>query len=71
LFLGGFAGVAALFFMLSPTVIATDVCCGPGTENTRALISLGLGVLGGCLALWAFKIGIFLTGIVVCGGRIF
>eukprot|EP00050_Salpingoeca_kvevrii_P001522 m.171597 g.171597 ORF g.171597 m.171597 type:complete len:421 (-) comp10391_c0_seq1:117-1379(-) len=62
LFLGGFASIAAAFYLFAPSIFMTDACCGPGTERTHILISLALGVAGGLIALWILNIGIFLTG---------
>jgi len=63
LFMGGFFSVAIAFYMFAPKFLAgTEVCCGPGTEKEHVLISLGLGLFAGGVALWVLKIGIFLGG---------
>eukprot|EP00041_Stephanoeca_diplocostata_P041501 m.8133 g.8133 ORF g.8133 m.8133 type:complete len:436 (+) comp6109_c0_seq2:233-1540(+) len=63
LFLGGFISVAIAFYLFAPKILAgTDVCCGEGTEKAHVLISVGLGVLAGGIALWILQVGIFLCG---------
>ncbi|EGD72907.1 hypothetical protein PTSG_04636 [Salpingoeca rosetta] len=62
LFMGGFVTAAGTFFFFSPEVLDFDMCCGPGTENARAVVSVVLGLLAGAMALWVLRAGIFLTG---------
>eukprot|EP00054_Salpingoeca_dolichothecata_P017033 m.101211 g.101211 ORF g.101211 m.101211 type:complete len:417 (+) comp22274_c0_seq1:252-1502(+) len=62
LFLGGFISLAAAFYFLSPNVFQTTFCCGENTEEAHLLISAVCGLVGGVLALWILKIGVFLTG---------
>eukprot|EP01147_Barroeca_monosierra_P004313 gene4313-6621_t len=62
LFMGGFFAVAGTFFIFSPNVFDLAICCGAGTENARALVSVVLGLLAGLAALWILRAGIFLTG---------
>eukprot|EP00053_Salpingoeca_punica_P011061 m.99061 g.99061 ORF g.99061 m.99061 type:complete len:460 (+) comp15576_c0_seq1:249-1628(+) len=62
LFLGGFISLAGVFYALAPSMIHTDICCGPETQKNLLLICLGIGVAGGLIALWILKIGIFMTG---------
>lgn len=63
LFLGGFVSVAVAFYLFAPSVLpGTDVCCDPSTDKARVLISVGLGVLAGGVALWVLRVGVFLCG---------
>eukprot|EP00038_Savillea_parva_P008739 m.178842 g.178842 ORF g.178842 m.178842 type:complete len:475 (+) comp14634_c0_seq1:82-1506(+) len=63
LFLGGFISVAVGFYFFAPKMLSgTQVCCGAGTEKEHVLISVGLGIFAGGVALWILKVGIFLGG---------
>eukprot|EP00039_Didymoeca_costata_P013409 m.203377 g.203377 ORF g.203377 m.203377 type:complete len:420 (+) comp15761_c0_seq15:245-1504(+) len=60
LFFGGFVAVSTGFYLSAPHAVPFfDLS---GNEDVRVTVSLVLGVLAGGVAVWALKVGVFLTG---------
>ena len=63
MFLGGFFTVSISVYIYAPTLIdINDFCCGKGTEETHVVISVVLGLVVGVVAIFALKLGVFLSG---------
>lgn len=65
-FLGGFVSAGFFIYTVSTVVFNGEICCGNGdeaeTERARVMASLGIGVVAGALAIYALKVGVFLSG---------
>ena len=67
-FLGGFVSAGFFIYTVSPFIFDGEICCGSGadaeaqTERARLMASVGVGLVAGALAIYALKVGVFLSG---------
>ncbi|KXJ24772.1 hypothetical protein AC249_AIPGENE21036 [Exaiptasia diaphana] len=63
MFLAAFALSFLIFYVVSPMIFKTQLCCGPrGKEWVHLLISGVVGVFGGFLGCRLYRLGVFTIG---------
>jgi len=63
MFLAGFGLGFLLFYVLSPLVFKTQICCGPnGKQIAHILFSVLAGAFGGFLGCRLYRLGVFSIG---------
>jgi len=63
MFTGGFILMFVVSYLTSPSLVDTDICCGPHSNFwVRLGICAAIGVLGGLLSLFVYYVGIFTIG---------
>lgn len=63
MFLAGFALGFLIFYVFSPLVFKTQICCGPnGKEIAHILFSALAGIFGGFLGCRLYRLGVFSIG---------
>ncbi|XP_020606832.1 uncharacterized protein LOC110045571 [Orbicella faveolata] len=63
MFLAGFVLGFLIFYVFSPLIFKTQLCCGPnGKEIAHVLFSALVGVFGGFLGCRLYRLGVFTIG---------